>query len=165
LGDQADFNRENIMDMPKPTPGHARLKALAGNWVGEETLPPSQWDPKGGTAIGRTNSRLALNGFALITDYEQERNGTVVFSGHGVMTLDPETALYSLHWFDVMGTPPERFQGRFDGDRLVVSHGGPGMHARLSYDLSDPSLMKSGMEMSADGVTWNTLFDGRYRRT
>ena len=47
-------------------------------------MHPSQWDPKGGVAIGRTKSRLALNGFALISDYEQKRDGVVTFTGHGV---------------------------------------------------------------------------------
>ena len=152
------------MEMPKPAPGHQRLAALAGNWEGEETMHPSQWDPKGGTAVGRNRSRRALNGFALITDYEQERDGVITFAGHGVMTFEPGTGLYSLHWFDTIGSPPEVFQGRFDGDRLTVAHGGPGMHARLTYDVTNPDMMWSSMEMSRDGVAWNTLFEARYRR-
>jgi hypothetical protein len=49
------------------------MEKLAGNWEGEEKMPPSRWDPKGGAAIGRRKSRPALNGFALISDYEQDR--------------------------------------------------------------------------------------------
>ena len=152
------------MDMPKPTAGHARLDLLAGRWEGEDTMLPSQWDPKGGTAIARTDSRIALNGFALISDYEQERDGVIAFAGHGVMTFDPASELYSLHWFDVMGTPPELFQGRFEDNRLTLAHGGPGMHARLTYDLTESPVLRTGMEMSEDGVTWMTLFTGRYQR-
>ena len=152
------------MDMPQPSAGHARLKALAGHWEGPETMHPSQWDPAGGTAIGRNRSRMALNGFALITDYEQERHGAVTFAGHGVMTFDPRTALYTLLWHDSMGSPPEAFTGTFDGDCLSVSHGGPGMHARLTYDISDPGCLVSSMALSSDGVEWRTLFDARYRR-
>ncbi|MGE3525433.1 MAG: DUF1579 family protein [Gemmatimonadales bacterium] len=153
------------MDMPKPSPGHQKLKRLAGKWEGEETMYPSEWDPAGGTATGRSTSRLALNGFVLITDYEQERDGNITFSGHGVMSFDPESGDYTLHWFDSMGSPPEVFTGHFEGDRLIVAHGGPGMHARLSWDMSDPQSMVSSMEMSEDGNTWKTLFDARYRRT
>ena len=152
------------MEMPKPSPGHLRLEKLAGNWTGEERMPPSQWDPRGGVATGRSNSRLALNGFALISDYEQERHGVITFSGHGIWSFDPKNDLYSLHWFDCMGSPPEVFLGRFDGDRLMVAHGGPGMHARMTYDLADPKRMLSKMEMSQDGLTWSTLFEGRYER-
>ena len=53
------------MDMPKPSPGHSKLAKLAGSWVGEETMHPSPWDPKGGTARGRSKSQLGLSGFAL----------------------------------------------------------------------------------------------------
>ena len=49
------------MDMPQPVPGHSKMEKLAGPWEGEENMHPSQWDPKGGVAIGRTKSRLALN--------------------------------------------------------------------------------------------------------
>jgi hypothetical protein len=153
------------MEMPKPTPGHLKLEKLAGNWEGEEKMPPSQWAPRGGIAVGRTKNRLALNGFSLISDYEQERDGVITFTSHGVLSFEPKRDLYSIHWFDCMGSAPEVFLGRFDGDRLTVAHGGPGMHARLTYDLADPKRMLSKMEMSQDGITWNTLFEGRYERT
>ena len=152
------------MQMPQPSAGHLRLEKLTGHWEGEETMHPSQWDPKGGIAVGRMTSRLALNGFALISDYEQERDGVITFTGHGVFTFGQKDELYTLHWFDCMGTPPEVFEGRFDDNVLTLAHGGPGMHARTTYDLTDSQHMLSKMEMSQDGVTWNTLFDGRYEK-
>lgn len=152
------------MDMPMPGPGHERMKALAGRWEGEETMHPSQWDPKGGVAVGRQTGRLALNGFALISDYEQERDGAITFTGHSVMTFDPKREIHTLHWFDCMGSKPEVFEGRFDGDILTLSHGGPGMHARFTYDLSHPEQMGSKMEMSPDGTSWKTLFEALYKR-
>jgi len=152
------------MDMPRPGPGHARFEQLAGRWEGTETMYPSDWDPNGGTANGATTSRLALGGFALVSDYQQTRDGKPTFAGHGVYTFNPKTGAYLLHWFDSMGSPAEVFTGGFEGDVLSMSHGGPGMHARLRWDLSRPGVMQSRMEMSSDGVTWNTLFDGEYRR-
>ena len=152
------------MDMPTPSTGHRRLEMLTGRWEGNETMYPSQWDPNGGRAVGRTTSRLALNGLALISDYEQEREGTITFSGHGVYTYDPKTDRYSLFWFDSMGSPPEVFAGGFTGDVVTLSHGGPPMHARLTWDLTRSGCMASKMEMSEDGVTWNKLFDAEYRR-
>ena len=151
------------MEMPKPTDGHAMLERLAGNWEGDEEMPPSQWDPAGGTAVARMNNRMGLTGFALIGDYEQERDGVITYSGHSVWTYDPEEALYSLHWFDSMGSPPERFTGRFDGDVIVMAHGGP-MHARMTNDLSGGEL-RMQMEMSQDGETWMRMFTGVYRRS
>ena len=153
------------MSMPTPSAGHQKLEMLGGSWVGNERMYPSQWDPKGGMAVGRTNSRIALGGFALISDYEQERDGTITFSGHGVYTYDTESELYSLFWFDSMGSPPEVFVGGFTGDVLTLSHAGPPMHVRLTWDLTEPGCLASQMEMSDDGVTWNKLFDAEYRRT
>ena len=152
------------MDMPKPGPGHKRLERLTGTWEGEEKMYPSQWDPKGGTAIGRNKGRLALNGFALINDYEQERDGVITFTGHGVMRFDSKLEIYTLHWFDCMGTGCEIFTGRFEGEVLTMSHGGPGMHSRLTYDFSELPHLLSKMEMSQDGATWNTLFEARYKQ-
>jgi hypothetical protein len=153
------------MEMPKPTAGHRRLAKLAGSWEGQETMYPSRWDPNGGVAVGRNRHTLGLGGFALLSDYEQERDGSVTFTGHGVYTYDPKADRYSLHWFDCMGSPPEVFVGGFEGDVLTLGHGGPGMHARMTYDLTDAETMRSRMEMSTDGAAWSTLFDAVYRRT
>lgn len=150
------------MEMPKPTEHHEKLGRLAGHWQGTETMFPSQWDPKGGTATGFNDSRLALGGFALITDYRQERDGATTFEGHGTMTYDASRSVYVLHWFDSIGSPPEVFEGRFDGEVLTVSHGGPGMHARLTYDLSREGILGSRMEMSQDGEEWATFFECDY---
>ncbi len=150
------------MEMPKVTDHHRRLERLAGRWRGNETMHPSPWDPNGGTAIGRNESRMALGGFALITDYVQERDGKVTFEGHGVMTYDAENERYALHWFDSIGSPEELFTGGFDGDVLTLSHGGPGMHARLTYDLTREDVLGSRMEMSQDGNEWATLFECDY---
>jgi len=152
------------MEMPRPTPGHLLLEKLAGSWEGEETMHPSQWDPKGGIATGRNKQRLSLGGFALVTDYEQERDGKITFTGHGVYTYDQTEDRYSLHWFDCMGSPPEVFVGGFEGDVLTLAHGGPGMHARMTYDLSTPGTMMSMMEMSPDGEDWKVLFEANYKR-
>jgi hypothetical protein len=148
------------MEMPIPSPGHHLLEKLAGSWEGEETRHPSQWDPKGGVAIGRNKNELSLGGLALITDYEQERNDSITFTGHGVYTYDPKEDRYTLHWFDCMGSPPEGFEG----DVLTLAHGGPGMHACMTYDLSIPGTLKGMMEMSPDGKDWNVLFEATYQR-
>ena len=152
------------MDMPKPTDQHLKLKKLVGQWQGEEIMHPSQWDPKGGKATGRMNTRQALDGFAVIYDYEQERGGAITYAGHAVYTYDAKAACYVLHWFDSMGSPPEVFKGTFDGDVLTLAHGGPGMHARMTHDFSKEKRIISRMEMSPDGKEWKTLFDGTYER-
>ena len=150
------------MEMPKPTEHHKRLETLAGRWQGAETMYPSQWDPEGGTATGHNDSRMALSDFALITEYRQERGGVTTFEGHGIMTYDSNKSVYVLHWFDSLGSPPEVFEGSFDGDILTLSHGGPGMHARFTYDLSREGILGSRMDMSQDGEEWATFFECDY---
>ena len=152
------------MEMPQLTAGHRQLERLVGTWQGRETMYPSQWDPQGGTAEGVSRVRTALGGFAAIVDYEQSRYGQVVFSGHGVYTFDSEAGDIVLHWFDCMGSPPEVFRGRFDGDRLTVTSRNPMGFARLVYDHSEKGVLRSSMQMSPDGESWSTLFDGLYRR-
>lgn len=152
------------MEMPNPTNEHRKLAKIAGQWEGEEKMYPSPWDPNGGIAFGRINSRIALNGFALMNDYEQERDGKITFTGHGVFTYDPEEKVYTLTWFDCMGAPPEVFKGQFDGDILRMAHGGPGMHVRLTYDVSEPGYLSTSMEMSREGKEWNRFFDARLTR-
>lgn len=153
------------MNMPNPSDGHRLLERLSGTWEGEETMYPSQWDPGGGVAIGRNVNKISLGGFVLLSDYEQVRDGSITFTGHGVYSYSPSEDRYHLHWFDCMGSPPEVFVGGFEGEVLTLAHGGPGMHARMTYDLSTAGVMKGMMEMSQDGDEWKLVFEAVYRRT
>lgn len=152
------------MEMPRPSPGHRRFERMAGIWEGPETMYPSPWDPAGGEATGRTESRITVGGFALVSDYRQTRGGAVTFAGHGVYTFDPKSACYAMTWVDSMGSPPEHFTGTFTDDVLVLGHAGPPMHVRMRADYSQPDRILSGLEMSEDGRTWKKLFDGAYDR-
>jgi hypothetical protein len=152
------------MDMPKPTADHRRLEKLAGNWRGEETMHPSAWDPEGGVAQGTTRSRVALDGFAVIGDYEQTRDGKVTYSGHAVYTFDPRAKEVVLHWFDSMGMGVDVFRGAWQGERLTLQSQNPMGHWRMTNDYSKPGTMTSRMESSQDGKSWTPLFDGSYTR-
>lgn len=154
------------MEMPKPSEAHRKLARLAGSWSGEEELFPSDWDPKGGTAHGRTKARVALGDFAVVSDYEQRRDGQVVFTGHGVWTVDPHDEGHEcvLYWFDSIGMGLEIFRGGWNGDVLTVASRSPMGHARLTYDLSEDGVLRNRMEMSADGEHWKPMFAGVYRR-
>ena len=107
---------------------------------------------------------MELGGFALVSAYEQERDGAITFTGHGVYTYDAEADRYTLHWFDSAGSRPEVFTGTFEGDVLLLGHGGPGMHARMTSDLSTPGVLRARMELSDDGEAWATFFEATYRR-
>ncbi len=152
------------MDMPKPGDAHRRLEKLVGKWSGEERLAPSPWDPAGGTAVGRMNNRLALDGFVVVQDYEQERNGTVGYRGHGVFSWDATESRYVLHWFDSIGAPPNDFRGGFEGDVLTLTgKHGPGQ-ARVVFDVREPGRYRFRMEGTQDGASWMTFMEGDYAK-
>ena len=152
------------MEMPRPGEAHRKLERLVGVWSGEETMFPSEWDPAGGTAEATSRARRALDGFAVLVDYEQRRAGQVTFSGHGVWTADAKSGEVVLYWFDSLGLGLETFRGGWEGDVLAVRSRNPMGHARLVYDLAEPGRMLNRMETSRDGEEWKPMFEGVYRR-
>lgn len=153
-----------MMEMPKPTDAHRTMHQFAGKWAGEEKMYPSMWDPQGGTAVARMDSRVGLEGFVVIGDYEQERGGCICFRGHSVFTYDDNRKCYAMYWFDSMMGKMEEFTGNFDGGKLVMTSKNPMGFARLTYTFPSEGALASKMEMSQDGQTWKTFFDGTYTR-
>ena len=87
---------------PTPLEEHRKLAAFAGEWTGEEVVYPSRWNA-GGPATSRVNARIDLNGFYLIQNTVQTRDGKESFATHGVFTYDREDRLYKLFWHDSLG--------------------------------------------------------------
>jgi hypothetical protein len=152
------------MEMPKPGPGHQLLESFTGNWKGEETMHPSQWDPRGGVAQATMATRSICDGFYAAGDYEQRRGGAVTFRGHSVLGFDQESQEYVLHWFDSMGMGEEVFRGKLAGQTLALTSKNPMGHNRLTYDLTEKGTLRSKMEMSDDGKQWKVMFDGIYHK-
>lgn len=151
------------MEMPKPTEAHKKLMKICGSWIGEEHMHPSPWDPKGGVATARIQNRIALDGFIVIQDYEQERDGRGGFRGHGVFRWDDAVQCYVLHWFDSMGMAPNEFKGNFQGDLLTMTSKGPMGYNRGVWDYSKPGQCSFRMDVSPDGRQWQTFVEGNYK--
>ncbi len=152
------------MEMPTPGAAHFKLEKLVGFWRGEERVHPSRWDPRGGEAVGRVRNRIALDGFVLIHEYEQERKGRVALRGHGVIRWDPSTEQYVLMWFDSMGMPPNEFRGDFEGDVLTLTSEEPQGWIRAVWDFGEQGRYSYLMESSVDGDNWSPLMEGEYLR-
>src|SRR3954451_10265621 len=73
------------LSAPTPTEEHRRLAVLAGEWRGEETVFASRW-AEGGKATSEVSARIDLDGFYLIQDTRQTRDGKASFATHAVFT-------------------------------------------------------------------------------
>jgi hypothetical protein len=149
-----------------PTPGAAQkqIAKLAGNWSGDEVMAPSPWDPKGGTAKGKATNRVACDGWVVIQEYEQARDGKVTFRGHGVFSHDDKKNQAVLNWYDSMGGGPGVFTGTWKGDVLAMTGpSGMGGTARLTFDVTGGAY-KFTMEASQDGKKWMELMRGSYKK-
>jgi hypothetical protein len=151
--------------MPQPTPEHKRLHLMAGSWTSEETIHSSPWDPNGGPAKGRSEARVALDGFCVVTDYEQEKNGRVGYRGHGVYGYDAGQKKWFMQWQDNM-TPAAATPvwGTWDGDVLTFQTQSPARHHRYVYKFGKPGTYAFSIETSKDGASWSTYMDGRFTR-
>jgi hypothetical protein len=113
------------MDMPKVGPSHQKLYVLAGEWQGTETMMPSPMGP-GGTATGTMQARVDIDGFYVISDYAQQRDGAVTYRRHGVYGFDTTTNEYTWYWIDSMGMASVPARGTWTGDTLTFESSMPG---------------------------------------
>jgi len=149
---------------PVPTAEHRRLHAFAGEWNGEETVFPSRW-VGGGQATARVVARIDLNGFYLIQDTKQFRDGKESFATHGVFTYDREDRLYKLFWHDSLGYfAPSPASGGWKGNTLTLVRGSLRGNARHVYEIVDADTYTMKIQFSPDSEGWADVLTGTYRR-
>jgi len=147
-----------------PLPEHVRLAAFAGEWNGEEVVYPSRW-VAGGTATSRVVARMDLNGFYLIQDTVQMRDGKEAFATHGLFTYDREDRTYKLFWYDSLGyTPPAPASGGWVGNTLTLVRGSLRGNARHLYEIIDDDSYSMKIQFSPDAEGWADVLTGIYRR-
>jgi hypothetical protein len=119
-------------------------------------------------AEGRTVSRLAVGGRALVSEYEQTTEGDVTLRAHSVLRRveeDDETEPhYVLHFFSEMsGAEPTVLRGGAEGGALVLEGPGPGGVMRQTIRYEDDRMTVVSASRSEDGE-WSPTFRGSYRR-
>jgi hypothetical protein len=147
-----------------PLAEHARLAAFAGEWNGEEVVFPSRW-MEGGSATSRTVARMDLNGFYLIQDSVQMRDGKQAFATHGIFTFDRDDRTYKLFWYDSLGyTPPSPASGGWVGKTLTLVRGSLRGNARHVYEIINEDSYSLKIQFSPDAEGWADVLTGVYRR-
>jgi hypothetical protein len=106
------------MALPKPGPEMKDIRSLTGTWTSEETFEPSPFTPAGGTGSGTSTVRLGPGGFSLLME-QRSKNAMGNFSGHGVMTWDPNEKAYKFVWADSMTPGVVIETGHKEGESLV----------------------------------------------
>lgn len=151
--------------MPKPGPGHQKLHVFAGQWQGDEKMLPSPYGP-GGNAVGKSTSRVDIDGFFVISDYVQEQAGNIAYRGHGVYGYDPQSDEYTWYWVDSMGMPSSVSRGRWIGDTLTFESAHPGGGGgRYVYRWEGNDKHHFKIENTFDGgQTWNPFMEATYLR-
>ena len=149
---------------PSPLPEHQRLGVFAGEWSGEEMVYPSRWNA-GGPATSRVVARMDLNGFYLIQDTRQFRDGKETFATHGVFTYDREDRLYKLFWHDSLGYfAPSPASGGWKDKTLTLVRGSLRGNARHVYEFVDADTYTLKIQFSPDSEGWADVLSGTYRR-
>jgi hypothetical protein len=154
--------------MRRPGEAHKKLERLLGNWSGDEKLSPSPWGP-GGTAVGRYHHELDLNGFFVVQDYVEEKNGRAVFTGHGIIGYDDKKQAYAWYWVDSTGyVSPSPSYGQWVGDTLTLEgRDDEGkVFSRYTFRMLGPDAFTLRLENSPDGgSSWNTFMEAEYHRS
>lgn len=152
------------MGASRPTDAHRRLAVFAGTWVAEERLFPTPSDPRGGRARGQITARVGLDGLVLLSDYEREQDGAVVYRGHGVHGWDAERERYTLCWFDTAGGAFEHFAaGMWGDDDLTYEIELPRGHVRHVYTPEAEGGFLFRIDVSKDRRLWHPFLEGTYR--
>jgi Protein of unknown function (DUF1579) len=147
-----------------PLPEHKKLSVFAGEWKGEETVFPSRW-VAGGPATSHVVARMDLNGFYLIQDSRQTRDGKESFATHALFTYDREDRTYKLFWHDSLGYyPPSPASGGWSGKSLILVRGSLRGNARHVYEVVDDNTYNMKIQFSPDAEGWADVLTGVYRR-
>ncbi|MEP6653881.1 MAG: serine hydrolase [Myxococcales bacterium] len=111
------------MEMPKVTEEHEKLHVFAGEWEGEEMMKPGPMGP-GGLARGEMKVRVAIDGFFVLSDYVQRKDGAPGYGHRGLIfaALCLASLLGQSSRANAMTDADlgDRLRSRFAGDRTGV---------------------------------------------
>jgi hypothetical protein len=144
----------------------AWLALGAGEWHGEEHMPPAPWAPEGLVSRGETRAHLALGGRLLVSEYRQASGGATVAETLSILRWDAKAEAYVMdvyHANDHEG--PLRFTGARDDDgRLVLEGPGPGGLALRHLTMHGGDEMRVESHLGDGEGGWVAVFEAVYTR-
>ncbi|MBI2992621.1 MAG: hypothetical protein HYY48_00400 [Gammaproteobacteria bacterium] len=137
------------------TPAHNEFDFWIGEW--DVTTPD-------GKPAGTNRIEKILNGCVI---YENWQSATSGYSGRSFNTYDSITATWNQVWVDTDGSTIH-FRGRrtdnvMDMEGTQVTKEGT-LQYRMSYTLNRDGSVRQWWRRSRDGKSWETIFDGLYRK-
>lgn len=128
-------------------------------WIGE-------WTVTAGDKVAGTNTiRPILDGCVLQENWTGARGE----AGSSLNHYDPSTGQWRQYWVWRSGTTLE-FAGEYSDGRMVLSgeskmKDGKVARNRITWYANQDGTVRQHWEMSTDdGKSWNSVFDGLYRR-
>lgn len=108
---------------------------------------------------------MDLNGFYLIQDVRQMRDGRETFATHGLFTYDREDRRYKMFWHDSLGYfAPAPASGGWTNNVLTLVRGSLRGSARHVYEIVDADTYVLKIQFSPDAEGWADVLTGVYRR-
>ncbi len=155
----ATLQAQTTASQPAPcsTPEHRQFDF----WIGEWDVVTPAGQPAG---VNRITS--ILNGCVLLEDW----SGAQGLRGQSHNIYDGRTKQWHQTWVDAQGNLLQ-LDGRLAEDGVMVLEGeqtapdgDPVLH-RVTWTSHSPDELRQHWQMSRDrGATWQTVFDGTYRR-
>jgi len=152
------------VEIPKPAPELKKLDYFVGTWNAEGSMQPG---PMGsGKFTGTNRVQWMEGGFFLVT--QSEFNGAM---GKGTETAymgyDSNDKMYTYDSFNTLGEA-DHAKGNVDGDTWTWQSetrvGAQTMKGRLTIKVLSSTAYNFKFEMSPDGVTWNTVLEGKDKK-
>jgi hypothetical protein len=144
-------------DLAKPC--NAKEFRALDFWIGEWRV--SWKTPQGQRAEGRNSIRRVLDGCAL----EEHWQGGDGSEGKSLTYFDPSVSRWRQTYIDKTAQPL-LLEGNLEGESLVLT----GKHERAGFTTFHkitwtplPGAVRQQWQQSANGTTWETVFDGTYQ--
>ncbi len=132
----------------------AKLGFMVGSWT--NTGSASGPDGSKETSKGSGMAAMVHDGMWLKFDVKETMEKSGKMDGHMMLGWDAAKGMYRGAWFDNMSSSLMTFQGKMEGNKLVmtsdpVNHMGMDMKFRLTYEAKAANELMFTLDMDMEG--------------